>query len=100
MQHVENCIIKKGWFPETAKGIDEQFIFVSLDMDLYEPTLSGLNFFSKKMKAQGIILVHDYFNNYYSEVRKAVDEWIYQNKDFYKIPIGDNMSIAIVGFKN
>ncbi len=52
------------------------------------------------MKVQGVILVHDYFNDYYSGVRKAVDEWIYQNKDFYKIPIGDNMSIAIVGFKN
>ena len=43
------CLFKKGYFPESAHGIDEKFAFVSLDLDLYKPTLEGLRFFYPKM---------------------------------------------------
>ena len=46
MEHKDNCIIRKGWFPQTADGIDDTFCFVSLDCDLYQPLKSGLEFFS------------------------------------------------------
>jgi len=49
----ENCRIHKGYFPETAKDISGQFIFVNLDMDLYEPTYAGLNFFGNRMSNRG-----------------------------------------------
>ena len=35
MPFPEQCIIKKGFFPETTEGIDDTFVFVSLDTDLY-----------------------------------------------------------------
>ena len=41
-----NCIIRKGWFPETTTGLEnEKFAFVHLDTDLYKPILAGLKFF-------------------------------------------------------
>ena len=42
MKHRDNCIIKKGWFPETAQNLEERFLFVSIDADLYEPIYQGL----------------------------------------------------------
>jgi O-methyltransferase len=45
MPYPNNVIIKKGIFPENAKDVNDKFCFVSLDVDLYEPTKEGLNFF-------------------------------------------------------
>ncbi|MCM1153902.1 MAG: macrocin-O-methyltransferase [Roseburia sp.] len=45
MKYPEKCIIKKGYFPESAKGIAESFCYVNVDMDLYKPTLEALRFF-------------------------------------------------------
>ncbi|MBA3056231.1 MAG: hypothetical protein FP826_15205 [Sphingomonadales bacterium] len=40
-----------GYFPETAAGIDEQFAFVSLDVDLFEPTRAGLHWFYERLSS-------------------------------------------------
>lgn len=45
MKTPENCIVRKGYFPDTAKGVDGAFSLVSLDCDLYNPILAGLTFF-------------------------------------------------------
>lgn len=64
-----------GYFPHTAKGLEqEKFAFVSIDADLYKPTKAGLEFFYPKLPGGGIILVHDY-NNEWPGVMKAVDEF-------------------------
>lgn len=53
--------IRKGYFPETAVGLEgEKFAFVSLDTDLYKPTLAGLEFFWPKMNPGGFIFIHDF----------------------------------------
>ena len=39
MEHKENSIVRKGWFPDTAEGIEDKFCFVSIDADLYQPIL-------------------------------------------------------------
>jgi len=58
-----NVLFRKGYFPDTAKGLeDERFAFVNLDVDLYAPTLSGLEFFYPRMNRGGYIFVHDYNN--------------------------------------
>ena len=95
MPHPENVIIKKGYFPETAVGLeDERFCFVNLDPDLYEPVLSGLRFFYPRLIDGGIILVHDYYNTNYCGVKKAVDQFCREERlNFF--PIGDDISIAI-----
>lgn len=58
-----NLEFKKGYFPDTAKGLeDERFAFVNLDVDLQKPTLSGLEFFYPRVNRGGYIFVHDYNN--------------------------------------
>ncbi len=97
MPYPEQCIIKKGWFPQSAKDLEhESFCFVNLDCDLYEPILAGLRFFYPKMVSKGVILVHEYFFCGYVGVREAVEEFIQDNKYVHKMPIGDNLSMAII----
>lgn len=96
MPYPNNCIIKQGWFPESAIGLEsETFCFVNLDCDLYEPILAGLRFFYPRMSARGVILIHEYFSQGYVGVREAVEEFS-KVHSLIKLPIGDNLSIAII----
>lgn len=100
MEHPDKCEIRKGYFPETTEGIEDKFFFVNLDLDLYQPTLSGLEWFEERMMKGGIILIHDYFAENFTGVKQAVDEYMAQtNKsDLRLMPIGDGISIAITGY--
>ncbi len=98
MPNVDQIIIKKGYFPDSAKEIDENFCFVNLDLDLYQPTKEGLEWFSDKMVTNGVILVHDYFCETFKGPKLAVDEFLKNRKDLRKYPIGDGISVMIVGF--
>jgi putative O-methyltransferase len=98
MPFPENVVIRKGYFPNTAIDIDEKFVFVNLDMDLYKPTLEGLKFFWPKMVKGGIILIHDFFSTGYAGVNKAIEQFVIENPDTENrfFPIGDDVSIAIM----
>jgi hypothetical protein len=92
----ENVIIKKGWVPETFKGLeDEKFVFVFLDMNLYAPTIAALRFFAPRLSKQGIIVLHDYYLELFPGIRRAVDDF---SKEFSlkKFPLGDGMSIGLM----
>jgi len=90
----EKAIIHKGIFPETTKNVDDIFVFVSLDFDLYSPIKSGLEWFYPRMNRNGLILVHDYFNTNF-DCMKAVDEFC-EYYGLMPIPIGDGLSVAII----
>ena len=71
-------------------------------MDLYEPTLKGLEFFYPKLVKGGVILVHDYFKGFlphplgeFLGIRKAVSEFAAKFNVSY-MPIGDAMSVAFI----
>ena len=49
MPHPEMCVIRKGWFPSTVPKEEITYAFVSLDCDLYTPTLAGLEYFYPKL---------------------------------------------------
>lgn len=71
--NMDNIDIRKGYFPETTAGLENEiFAFVMLDVDLYAPTLSGLNFFYNRLSPGGYIFIHDYSDGH--EVYKAVNE--------------------------
>ena len=97
MEHPENCIVKKGWFPETTEGIDEKdkFCFVSLDADLYQPILSGLKFFYPKLSVGGVIMIHDFNARKYQGAREAVKEFCTENKIGY-VCISDECGSAVI----
>lgn len=97
MPHQEKIELKIGRFPETAKGITDKFLFVNLDMDLYEPTLGGLRFFYPLMVEGGVILIHDYFNKVYPNIITAINDFEKEiGFKLHKMPIGDDISIAII----
>ncbi len=69
----ENIVFHAGYFPETTKGLEnESYAFVNIDVDLHDPTLAGLEYFYPRLSPGGIILVHDY-NQDWPELMKAVD---------------------------
>ena len=97
MTYPDNVIVKKGYFPDSAEGVDDIFCFVNLDMDLYLPILNGLRFFWDKMQAGGFILVHDYFRDDLLGVKQAIEG--FENERgivIPKTPIGDFCSILLI----
>ena len=61
------------------------------------PLLSGLEYFYPRMHDDGIILIHDYFTEFYHGVKAAVD--VFEENLGHKLrrfPIGDGISIAII----
>lgn len=87
MPFPDQCIIKKGFFPETASDVDDTFVFVSLDTDLYEPIYQGLKYFYPRMQKGGYIFVHDVNNDSYKGASKAVEQFSSeQNVSFLPIP--------------
>lgn len=102
LPYPEQCHFMVGYFPETAqKGAgEERFCFVNLDLDLYQPTLEGLQWFEDRMVKGGVILIHDYFADNFKGVRHAVDEYMQNRKrrELHLMPIGDGISIAVCGF--
>jgi O-methyltransferase len=68
-----NVHFYKGLFPSTAEPIrDKKFCFIHLDVDLYEATRAGLEFFYPRMTPGGVLMCHDYDA---PGVRLAVDEF-------------------------
>lgn len=95
MPHPERCIIRKGRFPETAQEGDGPFVFVSLDADLYLPTLAGLKFFYTRMCPGGMFFVHDYSGPSYAGIKQAVVEFCLEMKLGYVQLSDSGGSVAI-----
>lgn len=55
MENPEHVFIHKGYFPDTAKGLKQQFCFVRIDVDLYVPTKAALDIFAPLMIRGGNI---------------------------------------------
>jgi len=93
----EKLIVKKGFFPETTKGMkEESFSLVVLDFDKYEPTLSGLEYFYPLLEKGGFIFVHDYSSSESDfACSRALDEFL-QDKTEKPILIPDAWGSAII----
>lgn len=88
MKHKEYCIIKKGYFPDTAVGIEDTFCFVSIDVDLYKPIYEGLKYFYPRLNKGGYIFVHDFNNLMFPGTREAVQKFCSENQVSY-FPLSD-----------
>ena len=72
----DNLIFKAGFFPETAKGLEnENYAFVHVDADLYAPTIEALKYFYPRLSKGGVMIVHDYNHNW-DGIPKAIEEFI------------------------
>jgi O-methyltransferase len=79
----QNVDYRKGYFPDTASGLEqESFALVSLDADLYKPTLAGLQFFWPRLSRGGYLFLHDYHSRF--PVADAVRD--FGLRDFIELP--------------
>ncbi len=70
----------KGWVPDRFNEVkDRDFIFVHIDVDLYDPILDSLNFFFPRLLDGGVILIDDYGFTQFPGARKAVDLFLSEN---------------------
>jgi O-methyltransferase len=88
-------IIKKGFFPDSAKDVNDQFVFVSIDVDLYQPTLDGLNYFYPRMVPGGYIMVHDLMADRYKGCRQAIYEFC-DSQNIFFTPLPDAICSALI----
>lgn len=88
LPHPERAVFCKGHFPETLPENLPPLAFVSLDPDLYEPTLSGLYAFWPKLVPGGVILVHDYNSSQFPGAGKAVRQFCLE-EGLMAIPLAD-----------
>ena len=96
MPHKEKCIIKQGYFPDTAAGCeDEEFCFVSIDADLFKPIYDGLVFFYDRLVKGGYIMIHDYNNSIYKGAKQAVKKFSTE-RNINFVPIADGWGTAII----
>lgn len=95
MPNKNNIIIKKGTFPESASDVEDSFCFVSIDLDLYKPIKSALEFFYPRLNKGGYIFVHDFNNKSFKGSNKAVLEFSEKNNVPY-FPLSDIWGTAIL----
>lgn len=95
MKYKDNCIIKKGFFPDTAIDLEDSFSFVSIDTDLSEPIYLGLQYFYPRLSNGGYIFIHDFENIRYPGARAAVTQYCSENRVPYFV-LSDAMGSAII----
>ena len=96
MKFRDNCIIKRGVFPESAQGCtEERFAFVSIDADLYNPIYEGLKFFYPRLSTGGYIFVHDYNNSQYRGAKQAVRTFCTEERIPF-FPLSDSSGSAVI----
>lgn len=94
------CVIRKGLFPETSKGLENKtYGFVSLDVDLEESTYQGLVYFVPRIIKGGYIFLYDYNHVSLKGVRKALKRYESDyNIHLHKAPICDSDGTLVIPF--
>lgn len=84
----------QGHFPGSAPSDDTRFALVSMDADLYKPTIAGLDYFWPRMEAGGVILIHDH-NPDWPGIIRAVGEFCRRNNE-EAIPVPDQYGTVMI----
>jgi O-methyltransferase len=85
----------QGFFPASALGQEperQSYRLVHLDLDLYQSTRAGLEFFYPRMVRGGLIVSHDYNAVTAPGVRKAFHEF-FADKVETVIPLWDTQCV-------
>lgn len=95
LPYPNQAVVRKGFFPDTANGLEESFCLVSIDCDLYQPIYDGLSYFYPRMVKGGYIFVHDYRSRYYRGVREALRRYA-EEQGFSYVVLTDNTGTAVI----
>lgn len=95
LPHPERAVFLPGHFPDTLPEDLPPLAFVSLDPDLYEPTLAGLRAFWPKLVPGGVILIHDYNSAQFEGAGKAVRMFC-EEQHLMILPLADLHGSAVL----
>jgi hypothetical protein len=59
----KKIVFRKGFFPNSFQGFDEEISFLHLDVDLYNSYKDCLEFFYPKLKKGGIVTFDEYYKD-------------------------------------
>jgi hypothetical protein len=75
--------VHKGAFAHVAPTLRHPaYGFVHLDVDLYKPTLEGLDYFAERLEVGGVIVLDDYGAKKCPGVRQAAEEFLVGREQF------------------
>lgn len=99
MKYQSQCVVRKGWFPETIPDEEITYAFVSLDCDLYEPMLAGLRYFYPRLSHGGYMMLHDYnLTHELRGVKQAVRDYELEiGEKLVKVPVSDVSGSLVIG---
>ena len=78
-----------------AQNVRDNFVFVSIDADLYKPIYDGLCFFYPQLAKGGCLFVHDYDNDEYQGAHMTVRQFCQEN-DIGFFPLPDACGTAVI----
>lgn len=98
----DRWVIHSGWLRETTSAQHLEGVswsFVHLDVDLYDSTMTGLDFFVPRLSQGGSILIDDFGDPTTPGVRKAVREYcaLHPEEKLFYIPTGQAILQSTVG---
>ena len=96
MKYPNNCIIKKGFFPQTTENIDDKFCLACIDVDFYQPTMDALDFFIPRVIHGGYIFIHDYNDDELSGVKTAIADYEKRHGRLSKVPLSDHSGTLVI----
>lgn len=90
----DRLVMVPGRVPETFAAFDaSQFRFAHLDMDLFAPTKSALEWLWPRMTPGGILFLHDY--DCLPTVKQAADEFL-EPYGLLALPVNDRFGSAVI----
>ena len=95
LSEFDNVCYWRGWIPERFYEVaDQNFSFLHVDVDIYQPTLDTIAFFYPRMNERAIILFDDYGFASCPGARKAVDEFFADKPEpVIELPTGQALII-------
>lgn len=100
MSYPDKCVIHEGRVPYTFDMTsDEMFCFVSIDCDVYLPTLKSLHYFYPRLVEDGYIFIHDYNHgtgDFYGIKRAVEDFQIATDTKLKYVPISDFSGTVVI----
>ncbi len=102
LEHVRSVLhaypgvrLHKGYIPEVLAVLPEtSWSFVHIDVDLYEPTLSCLEYFYSRVTTGGVIICDDYGSILFPGAHKAWDKFCARHDiPFLVLPTGQSVII-------
>lgn len=90
-----NVRFYRGWIPSRFQEVsDRSFAFVHVDVDLYEPTRSSIEFFYPRMRPGALLVLDDYGSRLCPGARAAADEFFASRPEaVVDVPTGQGLVI-------